>query len=98
MSKTQKKVLTVEEKKRIALLTPCKTRKELINWIKYHLDLHLPDCNVSRYADTNPLDIIWEVYRICVLKHNPEKIKELLCVAGRGTGKTLGMAIAELMI
>lgn len=93
-----KKILTDDEKKRLALLTPCKTRKELNNWIRYHLELHLPDCTVSRYADTNPLDIIWEVYRICVLKQNPDKVKELLCVAGRGTGKTLGMAIAELMI
>ena len=90
--------MTVEEKKRLALLTPCQTRKELSNWIKYHLDLSLPDCTVSRYADTNPLDIIWEVYSICVLNHNPDRIKEILCVAGRGSGKTLGMAIAELMI
>ena len=80
------------------LLTPCKTRQELKNWIKYHLNLELPDVTVSRYSDTNPLDVIWEVYRICVLKQNPDNIQELLFVAGRGSGKTLGMAIAELMI
>lgn len=88
----------MEEKRRKALLTPCKTRQELNNWIKFHLGLHLPDVTVSRYADTNPLDIIWEVYHICVLKQNPENIKEILCVAGRGSGKTLGMAIAELLV
>lgn len=81
------------------LLTPCKTRQELKNWIKYHLPpIDLPDVTVSRYSDTNPLDVVWEVYRICVLKQNPDNIQELLYVAGRGSGKTLGMAIAELMV
>lgn len=98
MSKKNKAPLTEEEKRRKALLTPCKTKKELHNWIKYHLGLHLPDVTVSRYADTNPLDMIWEVYSICVLKNNPENVQELLFVAGRGSGKTLGMAIAELMV
>ena len=80
------------------LLTPCKTKDELHKWIQYHFNLHLPDCTVSRYADTNPLDAIWEVYNICVNKWNPDDIHELLFVAGRGSGKTLGMAIAELAV
>ena len=85
-------------RERELFLKPCKTRKELSTWIKYFLGLHLPDVTVSRFADTNPLDVIWEVYRICTLKQNPENIQELLFVAGRGSGKTLGMAIAELMV
>ena len=80
------------------VLTPCKTKDELSNWIKYHLGLHLPDKTVSRYADTNPLDAIWQIYKICVLKDNPEAVHELLYVAGRGSGKTLGVAIAELLV
>lgn len=80
------------------LLKPCRTRNELKAWIKYFLDLELPDVTVSRYSDTNPLDVIWEVYDICVNKNNPTNIQELLFVAGRGSGKTLGMAIAELMV
>lgn len=91
------KVRTVEQERKL-LLTPCKTRDELKAWIKYFLNLELPDVTVSRYSDTNPLDVVWEVYRITVLKQNPENIKELLFVAGRGSGKTLGMAIAELMV
>lgn len=79
-------------------LKPCRSRKELQVWIKHFLDLYLPDVRVSRYADTTPLDVVWEVYRICVLRQNPENIQELLYVAGRGSGKTLGMAIAELMV
>jgi hypothetical protein len=95
---SKKKTLSEEDKRRLALLTPCKTKLEMKNWIKFHLGLHLPDVTVSRYADTNPLDMIWEVYSICVLKQNPENVQELLFVAGRGSGKTLGMAIAELMV
>lgn len=99
MSKSKSKGpnLTFNQRKKL-LLTPCKTRQELKNWIKYHLELELPDVTVSRYSDTNPLDVIWEVYRICVLRQNPDNIQELLFVAGRGSGKTLGMAIAELMV
>src|SRR5277367_6630367 len=89
--------LTFEQQKKL-LLTPCKDRQAVKNWIKYHLGLSLPDVTVSRYSDTNPLDVIWQVYSICVLKQNPDNIQELLFVAGRGSGKTLGMAIAELMI
>jgi phage terminase large subunit len=91
------KTLTLEQERKL-LLKPCKTRDELKAWIKYFLNLELPDVTVSRYSDTNPLQVIWEVYDICVNKNNPERIKELLFVAGRGSGKTLGMAIAELMV
>src|SRR5271157_3000445 len=95
--KTKKKSLTREQDTKL-FLTSCKTRDELKAWIKYFLNLELPDVTVSRYSDTNPLDVIWEVYDICVNKNNPNNIKELLFVAGRGSGKTLGMAIAELMV
>lgn len=76
----------------------CETKEELAKFIQVFFGLHLPDVTVSRYADTNPLDIIWEVYDICVNKRNPFDIEELLYVAGRGSGKTLGMAIAELLV
>lgn len=76
----------------------CETKEELSKFIQVFFGLHLPDQTVSRFADTNPLQIIWEVYDICVNKNNPENIEEILYVAGRGSGKTLGMAIAELLI
>jgi len=76
----------------------CETKEELSKFIQVFFGLHLPDQTVSRFADTNPLNIIWEVYNITVNKTNPEGIEELLYVAGRGSGKTLGMAIAELLI
>lgn len=89
--------ITLEQERKL-LLKPCKTPAEAKAWIKYFLNLELPDVTVSRYSDTNPFQVIWEVYDICVNRNNPENIKELLFVAGRGSGKTLGMAIAELMV
>lgn len=99
MAKTKPKIkqLTLEQERKL-LLTPCKTPAEAKAWIRYFLNLSLPDVTVSRYSDTNPFMVIWEVYDICVNRNNPGNIKELLFVAGRGSGKTLGMAIAELMI
>lgn len=84
--KTKKTTITLDQERKL-LLKPCKTRDELKAWIRYFLNLSLPDVTVSRYSDTNPLDVVWEVYDICVNKNNPEKIKELLFVAGRGSGK-----------
>jgi hypothetical protein len=81
-----------------ALFTPCRTKAELKNWIRYHLGMDLPDITVSRYADTNPLDSVWQIYDICVNGNNPNMVDELLYVASRGSGKTLGVAIAELMV
>lgn len=100
MAKAPKKkqtLMTMEQRTKL-LLTPCKTRAELKNWVKYHLNFDLPDTTVSRYADTNPLDAVWEIYDICVNKNNPKNIDELLYVASRGSGKTLGVAIAEFMV
>jgi len=85
-------------KKLKALLTPCKTKLQMKNWIKYHLNMDIPDFTVSRYADTNPLDAIWSIYDVCTNGNNVDEIEELLYVASRGSGKTLGVAIAELMV
>ena len=90
------KELTFAQKKAL-LFTPCKTKKELKNFIKYFLDLDLPDVKVSRYADFTPMDMIWEMYSIAVLDKNPENIQELLYCAARGSGKTVGAAIADLL-
>jgi hypothetical protein len=95
--KNSSNALTMEQRTKL-LLTPCKTREECKNWIKYHLNFNIPDRTVSRYADTNPLDAVWEIYDICVNKNNPQEIDELLYVASRGSGKTLGIAIAEFMV
>lgn len=79
-------------------LTPCTTKKDFKNFVKFFFGLYLPDQSVSRYSDSNPLDALWEVYDICVNKNNPNKINEIIFLASRGSGKTLAMALAELLI
>ena len=97
MANKPKKTLTRQQATDI-FLTKCKTEQELKNFIKYFFQLELPDCKVSRHADTTPFHIVWEMYNICVNNHNPGNVQELLYVAARGSGKTLGVAIAELLI
>lgn len=91
------KQLTPQQQSAI-FFAKCKTYPDFVNWIKYFIGLHLPDQTVSRFADTNPLHCAWLIYDICVNKNNPKNIEELLIVAGRGSGKTLIMAIVELMV
>jgi hypothetical protein len=86
------------EQRRQLLLTSCKTSQQLKNWIKYHLNIDLPDATVSRHSNCNPFDSVWQIYDVCVNGNNPENIQELLYVASRGSGKTLGVAIAELLV
>jgi len=98
MAKSRAKKTLTRQQLETMLLTPCKTEQELKNFIKYFMELELPDQKVSRYADSDPFHMIWEMYDICVNKNNPKNIQELLYVAARGSGKTLGAAIAELVI
>jgi len=65
---------TLEQLERV-FLTPCRTEADLKNYIKYFFNLQLPDCKVSRYADTTPFHAIWDVYNICVNSNNPENFK-----------------------
>jgi hypothetical protein len=97
LSKPAPKALTREQLQKM-LLSPCKGEQDLKNFIKYFLELELPDQKVSRHADIDPFHMVWEMYDICVNKNNPDNIQELLYVAARGSGKTLGAAIAELLI
>jgi len=55
--------MTEEERiRRILLFTPCKTRRELHNWIDLFLDLNLPDSIVDPDSNCTPLDMAWDVY------------------------------------
>lgn len=76
-----------DEELKTLFLTPCKTRQELMNFVKFFFGLHLPEVNVSRFTDTNPFDALWELYELTVLNRNPENIKELVYCASRGSGK-----------
>lgn len=76
-----------EEKERAYFFEKCKNERELKTWIKYFLDLSLPDTTVSRFADCNPQDMIWDIYNKAVLGNNSKKIKDIMYLAARGAGK-----------
>lgn len=89
--KEEKKVIKFDslsrEQKMQLFFHKCETKEQFQKWIKMWLNVDLPDCTVSRFSNTNPLEVCWEIYDICVNKNNPQKIEEILCVAGRGSGK-----------
>ena len=87
--------LTKEQLEKV-FMTPCKTKDDLKNFIKFFFNIYLPDQIVSRYADSSPMDALWEMYQITALNHNPENVQELIYVAGRGSGKTLSVSLAQL--
>ena len=87
---------TKEQMEKI-FLTPCKTKDDLRNFVKFFFNLYLPDQIVSRYADSSPMDALWEMYRITVLEENPQNVQELIYVAGRGSGKTVSVSLAQLL-
>jgi len=100
VSKTTKQgstIVVTPQQLESLFLRKCKTQQELKNFIKYFFGLFLPDCTVSRYADTNPFGALWEMYDITVLENNPEDIRELIYVAGRGSGKTVSVSLAQLL-
>lgn len=95
---TQKSSVLPYDKRRKLFFKPCKTKKEFSAWLKYFLNIHLPDITVSRYATTNPLDAAWNIYNICVNNDNPQNLQDLIYCASRGSGKTLGAGIVEFMV
>jgi hypothetical protein len=87
------------ERRRI-LFTHCKTKEEAHDWIYVHLEIDLPDVIVDPRTNCTPMEMIWDVYSHFV--HPPtdgtEQPAERLFYANRFGGKTLGMAIAEVML
>ena len=96
--KLKKVVVSTPAQQRKLLLKKCTSRAEVHAWIRHFLQIDLPDTIVSRYSTTTPLDVVWEMYKICVLNDNPEDIQEVLYTAARGSGKTIAATIAEFMI
>ena len=92
--------LTNEELKEL-LMTPCRNKRELRNWIKIFLQVDLPDTTVDPESNSNPLDMVWRVYQTAVwyedLKPEERHLKTLF-YCSRGSFKTLCACILELMI
>lgn len=81
---------------RRALFTPCETKEQLARWIRVFLGFHLPDCTVSEESNSNPMDLIWEVYNKARL-NDDENYSRVMAYASRGGFKTLGASILEVL-
>lgn len=87
---------TFDENMRRALFTPCETKEQLGKWIQTFLGLHFPDCTVAEESNSNPLEMIWEVYDKC-RKNSDEDFSRVMAYASRGGYKTLGASALEVL-
>lgn len=76
--------------------SPCETKAELQEWLKYFLEIDFPDCIVDKeYSNCSPFDMVWDVYDSAL---RTQKIKNALYIGNRGGSKTLGAATIEFLL
>jgi len=94
--------LSKEQLLRSAFWAPCKTRAHLQSWIKTYLQLDLQDTTIcdddvtNEPSNSNPIDLIWEIYSSAMDGKNPHKTK-FLAYASRNGSKTLSCAVIEVL-
>jgi intein/homing endonuclease len=64
-------------------MTPIADKEHLQAWIQHFLGFTLPDCTVTQWANSNPLDFVWQVYR-AIMDGKPFHVMSL---SGRDSGK-----------
>lgn len=89
-------VLDDVQQSRKLLMTPCATREGLRDWLVTYLNLDLPDTLVDESSTGSPLDEMWRIYHAGVT-NDPEFPRRSLLYASRGSYKTLGVAVLELL-
>lgn len=85
-----------DEIKRKALFVPCDSKEALHRWIRTYLHLDIPDCLVDPQSTASPMDVIWEIYDKALRNDDPD-FSRVLAYASRGSFKTLGAAILEVL-
>lgn len=100
VSNIEKADLTEDQIKNL-LYTPCVNKEHLKNWIKFFLHIDLPDKTVDFESNSNPLDMVWKIYRTAVhyddIDPEDRHIKSLF-YCSRGGFKTMCACIVELMV
>jgi hypothetical protein len=79
------------------LFVPAETKEALHRWIKVYLQIDLPNCTVSEESNSNPMDLIWELYSRA-RDNDVEGFSRVMAYATRGGGKTLGSSILEILM
>jgi len=75
------------------LMAPLTSKRHLQLWLKGHLGFTLPDQSVTKFANSNPLDFVWMVYR-AIMDGKPLRI---MALSGRDSGKTVALSVIDLL-
>lgn len=86
-----------DEFSKILVVQKLRSKEQLKYWLKYFLDVDLIDTKVSRFATSTPLDFVWDIYEFCLNDKNEEPLS-LFGIAGRGSQKTLGAAVLQVIL
>ena len=63
----------------------------------FFLGVDLADCTVSRFATSNPLDMVWQIYQFW-RDNTVKKPMIIYFIAGRSSQKTLSMACLQVIL
>lgn len=79
-------VFNPSEKSQIKLRdTPCRSKEELDYWLRYHLNVYLPNCIVDKeYSNTSPMDMVWTMYSSALYT---QEVTNALFIGNRDGGK-----------
>jgi hypothetical protein len=95
-------VPTDAENLRQAVFTICQTKEHLHDWVKFYLDLDLPDCIVCdddvKHPPSNscPMDLLWELYTKA-LDGQDDTFMQVLLYAARDSYKTIVASVFETL-
>lgn len=96
----QLKNLTPDEREaviKLLLFQRFQTKEQLRLWLIFFLDVDLADQTVSRFATSNPLDMVWDIYQFCANEKNDEPM-DIRYIAGRASQKTLSLAALKVIL
>lgn len=79
------------------LFVPCESKAHMAAWIKTYLNINLPDATVSEESNSNPMDMLWEIYDR-LRRNDIIGFSRAMTYANRGGFKTLGVSILEVMV
>ncbi len=90
-------ILPVNWEERALFFAPCQTKEALHDWMLAFLGLELPDHTIDPDSNSNPMDLVWEVYSLA-LRGGSEEVSEILGFAARQSYKTLIAAVLEILM
>lgn len=84
------------ELRRRFLFRICESREELHAWILTFLGLDMPNCTVDPESNSNPMEMVWEMYSK-MREGTDESFMRVLYYASRDSFKTLSASVIEVL-